>query len=159
VEVGKLPIIKADRSQVHQLLQNLVGNALKFHKEGETPVVRVYGGPLDERGDNSNGKYHASSKAQIVVEDNGIGFDEEYLEKFFAPFQRLLGRVTYEGTRLGLAICRRIVERHGGDLTAESVCGLGTKFIVTLPVVQANTSAPVFAIHERQLTSNDASSS
>jgi signal transduction histidine kinase len=149
VEVGKLPIIKADRSQVHQLLQNLVGNALKFHKEGETPVVRVYGGPLDERGDNSNGKYRASSKAQIVLEDNGIGFDEEYLEKIFAPFQRLHGRDTYKGTRIGLAICRRIVERHGGDLTAERVCGLGTKFIVTLPVEQANTSATVLAIHER----------
>ncbi len=80
VEVGKLPVIKADRSQIHQLLQNLVGNALKFHKEGETPVVRVYGGLLDERGDDSNGKYRASSKARIVVEDNGIGFDEEYLE-------------------------------------------------------------------------------
>ncbi|HVF01358.1 MAG TPA: ATP-binding protein [Rubrobacteraceae bacterium] len=159
MQVGKLPVIKADRSQIHQLLQNLVGNALKFHKEGETPVVRVYGGPLNERGDNSNGKYRASSKAQIVVEDNGIGFDEEYLEQIFVPFQRLLGRDTYEGTRLGLAICRRIVERHGGDLIAESVCGLRTKFVVTLPVEQASTSATVFAIYERQLTSDDASSS
>ena len=149
MEVGKLPIVKADRSQVHQLLQNLVGNALKFHKEGETPVVRVYGGPLDERGDNSNGNYRASNKAQIVLEDNGIGFDEEYLEKIFAPFQRLHGRDTYKGTRIGLAICHRIVEWHGGDLTAERVCGLGTKFIVALPVEQANTSATVLAIHER----------
>ena len=99
--VGKLPVIKADRSQNHQLLQNLVGNALTFHKEEETPVVRVYGGPLDERGDNSNGKYRASSKAQIVVEDNGRRFDEEYLEQIFVPFQRLLGLDTYEGTRLG----------------------------------------------------------
>ena len=118
MEVGKLPIVKADRSQVHQLLQNLVGNALEFHKEGETPVVRVYGGPLDERGDNSNGKYRASSKAQIVLEDNGIGFDEEYLEKIFAPFQRLHGRDTYKGTRIGLAICRRIGERHGGGFNS-----------------------------------------
>ncbi len=159
VEVGKLPVIEADRSQMHQLLQNLIGNALKFHKEGETPVVRVYGRPLDKRGDNSNGKDRASSKAQITVEDNGIGFDEEYLEQIFVPFQRLHGRDTYEGTGMGLAICRRIVERHGGDITAESVCGLGTKFVVTLPVEQANTSATVLAVQKTQLTSNGPPSS
>ncbi len=158
MEVGKLPVIEAGRSQMHQLLQNLIGNALKFHKEGETLVVRVYGRPLDERGDNSNGKDRASSKAQIIVEDNGIGFDEEYLEQIFVPFQRLHGRDTYEGTGMGLAICRSIVERHGGDITAESVCGLGTRFIVTLPVEQANTSATVLAVQKTQLTSNGPSS-
>ena len=148
MEVGELPVIEADRSQMYQLLQNLIGNALKFHKEGEPPIVKVYGRMLEERRDNLNGNSRASSRVQIVVEDNGIGFDEEYLEQIFAPFQRLHGRDAYEGTGMGLAICRRVVERHGGEITAESACGLGTAFIVTLPVKQANASAAALAVQE-----------
>jgi signal transduction histidine kinase len=70
------------------------------------------------------------------VEDNGIGFDEQYLTQVFQPFQRLVSRDDYEGTGMGLAICQKIVERHGGDITAQSSLGKGTTFIITLPVQQ-----------------------
>ena len=126
VEIGALPVITADRVQIAQLLQNLVGNGLKFHKHGERPVVKIHGELLD----GSNG---SRGVCRIVVEDNGIGFDEKYLDRIFEVFQRLHGRNEYEGTGIGLAICRKIVERHGGGLTARSSPGMGAKFIVTLP--------------------------
>ena len=126
VEVGDLPTIEADPTQMRQLLQNLIGNALKFHKENEAPLVKVYAEPLDGR----DGWY------QIMVEDNGIGFDEKYLERIFQVFQRLHGRDKYEGTGIGLATCRKIVERHRGSITAKSVPAQGATFIVTLPIKQ-----------------------
>jgi signal transduction histidine kinase len=126
VELGTLPIIVADRGQMAQLFQNLIGNGLKFGKPGQPPVVRVYGELLD-------GPQGGAGACQIVVEDNGIGFDEKYLDRIFRVFQRLHGRTEYEGTGIGLAICRKIVERHGGDITASSAPGMGAKFIVTLP--------------------------
>jgi light-regulated signal transduction histidine kinase (bacteriophytochrome) len=126
VELGALPIIVADRGQMAQLLQNLIGNGLKFGKPGQPPVVKVCGELLN----NAQG---AVETCQIVVEDNGIGFDEKYLDRIFRVFQRLHGRTEYEGTGIGLAICRKIVERHGGSITASSTPGAGAKFIVTLP--------------------------
>jgi len=123
VNVGTLPVVSADPTQMRQLFQNLIGNALKFHKPGEKPIVRVHS--------ISN----TDSAYQIIVEDNGIGFDEQYLERIFAPFQRLHGRSSqYEGTGMGLAICKKIVERHGGSITAKSTSGAGSTFIVTLPL-------------------------
>jgi signal transduction histidine kinase len=126
VELGALPIIVADRGQMAQLLQNLIGNGLKFSKPGQPPVVKV-------RGELLNGPQGGVDACQIVVEDNGIGFDEKYLDRIFRVFQRLHGRTEYEGTGIGLAICRKIVERHGGSITATSTPGTGAKFIVTLP--------------------------
>jgi len=123
VEVGDMPIIDADPMQMRQLLQNLIDNGLKFHKEEEAPVVKVYAELLDE-------------VCQIIVEDNGIGFDEKHLDRIFTIFQRLHGRSEYEGTGVGLAICRKIAERHGGSITAKSEPGEGATFIVTLPVKQ-----------------------
>jgi PAS domain S-box-containing protein len=135
VEVGELPTVEADRVQMRQLLQNLIGNALKFHKEGEAPIVRVRGGPLEEwkkrDGDAADGRI-----CRIEVEDNGIGFEEEHLDRIFVPFQRLHGRNTYEGTGMGLPICRKVVERHGGEITAKSAPGQGATFVVTLPIKQ-----------------------
>ena len=112
---------------MRQLLQNLVANALKFHRPGEAPVVTI----LSEVEGNGG-----APQARITVADNGIGFDMKYLDRIFTPFQRLHGRSEYEGTGMGLAVCRRIVERHGGALTAESAPGQGTRFLVTLPVHQ-----------------------
>ena len=126
IEIGDLPSLEADPAQMRQLFQNLVGNALKFHGK-EKPVVRIYGLAA------SNGFYHA------CVQDNGIGFDEQYVDRIFAPFQRLHGRSTYEGTGMGLAICRKIAERHGGTITATSRPGEGSTFIVTLPVRQSKS--------------------
>jgi signal transduction histidine kinase len=103
------------------LLQNLVGNGLKFHKPDVPPRVEVTGGA-------SNGN------VQIVVSDNGIGFDEKYADRIFTMFERLHGRGTYEGTGIGLAICRKIAQRHGGDIRALSSPGQGARFVVTLPV-------------------------
>ena len=127
VETGPLPTLEADPLQMRQLLQNLIANALKFHRPGEAPVVRI----LSEAAKNGG-----ASQVRITVADNGIGFDMKYLDRIFTPFQRLHGRSEYEGTGMGLAVCRRIVERHGGILTAESAPGQGTRFLVTLPVRQ-----------------------
>ncbi len=123
IEIGDLPEIEADRVQIVQLFQNLVGNALKFSREGEPSCIRIHAQTL------------ADDKAfcTISVDDNGIGFDEQYLERIFSPFQRLHGRSDYEGVGMGLAICRKIVERHGGNITARSRLQEGSTFIVTLP--------------------------
>ncbi|HEX8237561.1 MAG TPA: ATP-binding protein [Abditibacteriaceae bacterium] len=121
VEFGALPSIEADELQMHQLLENLIGNALKFRRDGVPPVVTVAA------------RYVAPSSVELIVQDNGIGFDEKHLERIFAPFQRLHGRSRFEGTGMGLAICRKIAERHGGSITARSVSGQGTAFITTLP--------------------------
>ena len=119
VKVEELPVVQADPTQMRQLFQNLIGNALKFHKIGEKPIVRI----------SSSGGYNGH--LQVVVEDNGIGFEEQYLEMIFAPFQRLHGRSSqYEGTGMGLAICKKIVERHGGSITAKSTPGIGSSFTI-----------------------------
>jgi two-component system sensor kinase FixL len=124
VEIGPLPTIDADPLQMRQLLQNLVGNALKFHKEDVPPRVEI------------SAETTADGLCRLRVADNGIGFDEKYLDRIFGVFQRLHGREAYEGTGVGLAICRKIAERHGGSITATSVPGRGSTFIVTLPVRQ-----------------------
>jgi PAS domain S-box-containing protein len=122
VEVSELPAVKGEKSQIRQLFQNLIANALKFHGE-EQPHIKIYSRRTDH-------------DCPIFVEDNGIGFDEEYLDRIFAPFQRLHGKSAYEGTGMGLAICRKIVERHGGSITAKSKPGEGSTFIITLPMEQ-----------------------
>ncbi len=123
VEIGELPILEADATQMRQLMQNLIGNALKFHREDELPAVKVSCQILAE-------------DVQIVVEDNGIGFDQKYAARIFTPFQRLHSQRKYAGTGIGLAICRKIVERHHGTISVESVLGQGTRFIVVLPKKQ-----------------------
>ena len=133
VEIEDLGTIDADPVQMGQLFQNLIGNGLKFHGD-RRPSVKVYGSPEGaEEGDRPDGKY------RIYVEDNGIGFDVKYLDRIFTPFQRLHGRGVYEGTGIGLAVCRKIVDRHGGTITAESTIGKGSVFIVILPVKQPKT--------------------
>jgi len=125
VHIEALPVISANPTQMRQLFQNLIGNALKFHKPGGKPMVQVHS------------VSNTDSGCQIVVEDNGIGFDDQYLEKIFAPFQRLHARSEYEGTGMGLAICKKIVERHGGSITAKSTPGEGSLFVIDLPARQA----------------------
>ena len=134
VELGKLPVIEAEELQMRQLLQNLIGNALKFRKPEGTPVVKVeaqmiwYPAPQAEPG------APAQELCQLTVSDNGIGFDEKYLDRIFNVFQRLHTRNEYEGTGMGLAIARKIALYHGGEITAKSKPGEGTTFIITLPV-------------------------
>jgi signal transduction histidine kinase len=139
VDLGLLPTVNADPLQMRQLLQNLIGNALKFHRPEVVPLVKVYATSCQDptsatRSPGAERDGEVTSPAwQIVVEDNGIGFDEKYLDRIFKPFQRLHGRNEYEGTGMGLAICYKIVARHKGSLTAKSALGQGTTFIVTLP--------------------------
>ncbi len=134
VEVGFLPVIQADPSQMRQLFQNLLGNALKFQRPGEPPEVVVSSRILEARENNPLGTLPGDAICQIVVRDNGIGFDAQYADRIFAIFQRLHGRGAYEGTGIGLAVCRKITDRHGGNIVAKSSEGEGAAFIVTLPV-------------------------
>jgi PAS domain S-box-containing protein len=140
IEIGELPHIEGDPLQLHQLLQNLIANALKFHRPQVSPAIKVYSSRQDLSAEGQN--ITNNSYYQIVVEDNGIGFDEKYLNRIFQPFQRLHGHSAYEGTGMGLAICHRIVERHGGRITARSQPGQGTLFIITLPVWQSEGMMP-----------------
>jgi PAS domain S-box-containing protein len=137
VEIGALPTLDADPMQMRQLLQNLIGNSLKYHREGVPPIVRVYSQKPDEPGQESiAGGVLATPFCQILVVDNGIGFDEKYLDRIFTVFQRLHVKGEYEGTGVGLAICRKIVERHSGTITARSSPEEGSTFVVTIPITQ-----------------------
>ena len=123
IEIENIPAIEADEIQMLGLFQNLIGNALKF-RSSETPRIKIYG------------KLDRKRTCEIFVNDNGIGFDPKFAERIFKPFQRLHGRSEYDGTGMGLAICRKIVERHGGSIRAESEPGKGSTFIIRLPVKQ-----------------------
>jgi PAS domain S-box-containing protein len=131
VEINPLPSVYADPSQMRQLLQNLIGNALKFHNEGVTPVVHISAEFLLGEG---------VPCWRINIADNGIGFDEKYAERIFGVFERLHSRNEYDGTGIGLAICRTIVRRHGGDIMVVSAPGEGSTFSVVLPVQQQRTT-------------------
>lgn len=117
---GEMPTVMADKVQLTSLLQNLVGNAIKYRDKDRTPEVIIRSEPL---GDGS---------WRIAISDNGIGIEDTYFERIFIPFQRLHTREAFEGNGIGLAICRKIVERHGGTLTVESQLGQGSCFAFTL---------------------------
>jgi two-component system, LuxR family, sensor kinase FixL len=136
VELHRLPTIQADPLQMRQLLQNLIGNAVKFHRVDEPPVVKVSGRYVQGQQQNLSVR-SMPEHCRILVEDNGIGFEEKHQERIFGVFQRLHPRDVFEGTGIGLAICRRIVERHGGTISARSTPGKGSTFEVLLPVIQA----------------------
>ncbi len=134
IEIGDLPVIEADPSQIQRLFHNLLDNALKFRRETEVPVVKIHGRTLSQAAGEHAGGFHPGQFCRITVEDNGIGFDEKYLERIFMPFKRLHSRSSaYKGTGMGLAICRKIAEVHGGAVSATSTPGKGSIFIVTLP--------------------------
>jgi light-regulated signal transduction histidine kinase (bacteriophytochrome) len=122
VDVGPLPCVQADGLQMRQLMQNLISNALKFHKPDTSPTVKIYSRPVDEDATASG------SAVEVVVEDDGIGFDEKYTDQIFRMFQRLHGRNEYEGTGVGLAVCRKIADRHGVAISVRSISGQGAEF-------------------------------
>jgi PAS domain S-box-containing protein len=126
VDLGPLPRVEADPMQMRQLFQNIIGNALKFRRHGVRPAITIHEGKAERKG-----------WTRIEVADNGIGFDEKYLDRIFTPFQRLHSVGEYGGTGIGLAICRRIVERHHGVITARSALDEGTTFMVDLPIRNA----------------------
>lgn len=129
--IADLPTIKADSSQMNQLFLNLLSNAIKFRKTDVQLQIEL--------------QYHMQEAAKLkgksdvdmhvfTLSDNGVGFENEFAEKIFVPFQRLHGRNEYKGTGIGLAVCRRIVERHGGSIMATSELGEGSTFVIKLPV-------------------------
>ncbi len=132
VSVAPLPTIEADAMQMRQLFQNLIGNALKFQRSGVAPAVRIYA----EENEAETSAQSFYPLFRLAVEDNGIGFEEKYLDRIFTVFQRLHGRTEYEGSGVGLAVCRKIAERHGGAITARSANGAGATFLVSLPIKQ-----------------------
>jgi len=127
VIVEPLPRVCGDPVQMHQLLQNLIGNALKFKHPDRPPVVHVYARVIPGSGSNP-------AHVEINVKDNGIGFDMKDADRIFQPFRRLHERSRFEGSGMGLPICRRIVERHHGSLQVYSEPGVGTMFTVILPL-------------------------
>lgn len=135
VELGRLPTIQADPLQMRQLLQNLITNGLKFRRIDQAPVVKIEGKFVHGRQPGESRRSNAEEQCRIVVEDNGIGFDEKYRERIFGVFQRLHPRDVFEGTGIGLALCRKIVERHGGTISAHSTPGQGSVFEILLPVI------------------------
>jgi len=124
VEIGPLPRIMADPLQMRQLLQNLISNGLKFQVPGGSPIVRVRGAARND------------GFCELTISDNGIGIELKYAEKIFQPFQRLNSGFEYEGSGIGLTICRRIVERHGGSIAMASKPGHGSEFRIVLPLSQ-----------------------
>lgn len=133
IEVGPMPVITAVTSQLRQLFQNLIENALKFSKPATTPRIRISAERVAARSFDApadlNGPF-----CRITVSDNGIGFDQVYLDKIFVIFQSLHDRRNYEGTGIGLAIAKKIIEKHNGLITARSRVGEGATFIIILPV-------------------------
>jgi light-regulated signal transduction histidine kinase (bacteriophytochrome) len=137
INIETLKSVNGNNTQLRQLFQNLVSNALKFNHSA-VPAVNIWGETYTEKdvkenqwGKGFNLKY--DTYYCIFIGDNGIGFEAEYLNQIFVIFQRLHGRSEYEGTGIGLAICKRIVENHEGFITAESTPGEGATFIVGLP--------------------------
>lgn len=143
IEVSDLPVIDADPLQMRQLFQNLIANAIKFHKPGEPPELSVSGRVYQNQEHVIAGALPGDKVCQIHVVDNGIGFDEKFAEQIFVVFQRLHSREEYEGTGIGLAVCRKITDRHGGLIVAKSGVGQGATFIITLPIQQ-----PENPVHE-----------
>jgi PAS domain S-box-containing protein len=130
VEIGELPVVDADPLQMRQLFQNIIANSLKFHKPGIPPHITIECHQHAVKGEDHD-------VCEIMFADNGIGFDVKYTDRIFEVFQRLHGRNEYEGTGIGLAICRKIAERHSGRIEAKSVPAEGSKFIISLPMKQS----------------------
>ena len=134
IEVGPLPAIRGNAIQLRQLFQNLLSNALKFTPPNQAPSVQISAsllapGQMQALYPNALGAY-----LSIQVQDNGIGFEQKYVDRIFNLFQRLHGRSEFAGTGIGLAVCKKVVDNHGGYLTAQSQPGEGTTFSVYLPV-------------------------
>ncbi len=130
IVIKNLPVIDAEPTQMRQLFQNLIGNALKFQQPNHHPKIEISACKI------STDDVLQTDMCRIIVKDNGIGFEEKSIEKIFAVFQRLHGRSEYEGSGVGLAVCRKIAEHHNGQITAKSSLGNGAEFIVTIPFTQ-----------------------
>lgn len=133
IEVGDLPVLNGIPSQLRQLFQNLVSNSLKFSKDAVFPLIEISSETVATK-DFDSEPSTSGNYCRIIVKDNGIGFDESYLDKIFIIFQSLNDRKSYEGTGIGLAIAKKIMEKHNGMITAKSQPGEGAQFIIILPL-------------------------
>ncbi len=135
ITVEQLPQIEANPGQIRQVFQNIVSNAIKFSREGTAPVIQISGKRIVDKSFDSEvdeqGEYCC-----IRISDNGIGFDARYLNNIFVLFERLHSKDVYEGTGIGLAISKKIIEKHNGIITAESTPGKGSRFSFILPLTQ-----------------------
>lgn len=134
IKTNGLPRLQGDPSQIRQLLLNIIGNGLKFHRPEIPPVININSRIFNKR--DSGLSYRDINMLELIITDNGIGFDNKYAERIFEPFQRLHGVNEYDGSGIGLAICKKIVDRHQGKLSARSTPGEGTSFIIELPLQQ-----------------------
>lgn len=142
IEFHDLPTIQADPLQIRQMFQNIISNALKYRKKDTPPLIRIRGEHISADNGNDADSNDNKESYNVTVEDNGIGFDQKYAERIFGIFQRLHGKDEYEGTGIGLSICQKIVERHGGTISATSTPGVGSAFTVSLPVEPAGDDMP-----------------
>ena len=133
--VDELPDIEVNRGQIKQVFQNLISNSIKFSKPGENPVIRISGG-IHAQANGAAEDHSAPATCFITVMDNGIGFDELYKEKIFSLFERLNTKDKYEGSGIGLAITKKIIDKHNGSISVSSKEGEGATFELTLPVSQ-----------------------
>ncbi len=134
IEVDALPELEVVPSQFRQLFQNLIGNALKFARPDTQLLIKITHKIIGQKAGEQFGLTKAKNYLQIEIEDNGIGFDNQYAGKIFAIFQRLHGKSEYEGTGIGLAICKKIVENHNGVIFAKGMPGIGTIFTIVIPM-------------------------
>ena len=133
--IGHLPRAGVIPSQMKQVFQNILSNALKFTKPGQQPLINIHSELVSEKSFTSDAS-HSGEFCRIAISDNGIGFDEKYLDKIFTLFQRLHGNEQYGGTGIGLAIVKKIIDQHNGIITAKSSEGGGASFIMVLPLKQ-----------------------
>jgi two-component system, sensor histidine kinase and response regulator len=124
ISIENLPTIEGEPYLLYQLFQNLIANALKFHLDGISPIIKI----------SSEAK--EKENWEIIIQDNGIGFDPKYAEKIFRPFERLVNRSEFEGCGIGLAHCKKIIDRHNGNILVESIPNQGSAFKITLPEKQ-----------------------
>ena len=136
IRVNDLPVINVKRGQIRQVFQNIISNALKFSKPGEPPLIEIFSTSISQKSfdaeQNEDGLFYL-----ISIKDNGIGFDEKYVNNIFDLFERLHSKDTYEGTGIGLAIAKKIIEKHHGLITASSKTGGGAEFKIILPISQS----------------------
>jgi signal transduction histidine kinase len=134
ITTSVLPAIDAIPSLVRQLFQNLISNSLKFCKDDCQPVIQIRTEKISQP--NINGSFNVLKNThyhQIYFSDNGIGFEQQYLEEIFIVFKRLHSQQSYQGSGIGLSICKKIVEKHNGHITAHSKVNEGSTFVITLP--------------------------
>lgn len=134
IKVDELGTVLADPLQIRQLLQNIIGNSLKYHHSDRTPEIWISPSQVPQG-------FDPEEYLSLSIRDNGIGFKEEYQEKIFEIFQRLHTRQQFKGSGIGLSICKKIVERHHGMISASAVPGEGAEFVITLPLYKENSSS------------------